>query len=220
MEFSQAVRSRRMTRRFDPDREVPYPVLAAALRHALRAPSAGFSQGWDFVVLTRAHDRARFWAAAGRRGDTDDEWLRGVRAAPALVVCCSDPNTYLARYAESDKAGADLARSGWPAPYWDIDVGMAALLILLTAADHGLGALFFGVPAAAHDRVRAALSLPGDRRLVGVVALGHPAAEAGRPTRRRRCAAEVVHDGRFGVPWSGQERADDGSSSPARPDAD
>ena len=29
----------------------------------LRAPSAGFSQGWDFVALLHADDRAAFWAA-------------------------------------------------------------------------------------------------------------------------------------------------------------
>ena len=35
-------------------------------------------------------------------------------------------------------------------PYWDVDAGMAALLMLLTAVDEGLGACFFGVPP---DRV-------------------------------------------------------------------
>jgi nitroreductase len=31
------------------------------LANALRAPSAGFSQGWAFLALTDRQDRARFW---------------------------------------------------------------------------------------------------------------------------------------------------------------
>ena len=47
--------------------------------------------------------------------------------------------------------------------------------------------------------------MPGDRRLVAVVSLGHPAPDdASRPSRRhRRTLADTVHDGRFGAPWGG-----------------
>ena len=51
MEFSEVVRRRRMVRRFDPDRPVEREAVLRALRTAVRAPSAGFCQGWDFVVL-------------------------------------------------------------------------------------------------------------------------------------------------------------------------
>jgi nitroreductase len=86
-------------------------------------------------------------------------------------------------------------------PYWDVDTGMAAMLMLLTAVDEGLGALFFGVPADRHDRVREAHAIPPDRRLVGVVALGHELARTTSPSLRRgrRPASEVVHRGAFGA---------------------
>lgn len=88
-------------------------------------------------------------------------------------------------------------------PYWDTDVAMAAMIILLGAEDAGLDALFFGVPAPRHDAVRAALGLPGNRRVVGVVALGHEAerTSGSAATRRRRPLDEVLHHGRFGVSW-------------------
>ncbi len=167
---------------------------------AVRAPSAGFSQGWDFLVLLDPADRSTFWRACDD-GGPPDAWRRGVAAAPALVLCLSHPDAYLDRYALPDKGWVDRALDRWPIPYWDTDTAMAAMVLLLGAQDVGLGALFFGVPGERHDAVRAALDVPGDRRLVGVVALGHEAERvAGSPrTRRRRPLDDVLHHGRFGV---------------------
>jgi len=200
MEFSEVVRRRRMVRRFDPDRPVARAEVEQALYAALRAPSAGFSQGWDFVVLTEQPDRNRFWHATAGGDGVPDGWLRGVSAAPALVLCLSDPQTYLDRYAEPDKGWTDRDPARWPVPYWDVDTGMAALMMLLSAVDQGLGALFFGVPVAAHDAVRRAHGIPDNRRIVGAVALGHELArvEGSARTRPRRKQREVVHWGRFG----------------------
>lgn len=205
MELSEVVRRRRMVRAYDPDRPVDPDVLERVLEHALHAPSAGFSQGWDFVVLDDAEARDRFWEATTDPTAAPDSWLRGVRTAPVLIVCCSDPGAYLRRYAEPDKGWTEdyPVEARWPVPYWDVDTGMAALLMLLTAVDEGLGALFFGVPVERLDAVRAALGVPPDRNLVGVVSLGHLAAAPGRPSpsvaRGRRGTGQVVHRGRFGV---------------------
>jgi nitroreductase len=203
MELADAVRRRRMRRTFQADRPVPEEIIGAALEAATRAPSAGFSQGWDFVVLRSDAERAAFWdAAVSTRADaTPDRWLRGVSSAPCLVLCCSDPERYRRRYAEPDKATG--TPQAWPVPYWDVDTGMAALLMLLTAVDHDLGGLFFGVPPSSVEAVREALGVPADRRLVGVVALGYPGADVRSPSLRRgrRPLAEVAHAGRFGRPW-------------------
>ncbi len=204
MDFEALVRGRRMVRRFDGDRPVDPATVRGLLALAVRAPSAGFSQGWDFVALLRAGDRDAFWAAASGPGPRD-AWWRGVSAAPALVVCCSDPRAYLDRYAEPDKGWTDRSLEHWPVPYWDTDVAMAAMVMLLGAQDAGLGALFFGVPGEHHDAVKRALGIPGDRRLVGVVALGHEAERTtgSAGTRPRRPLGDVVHEGRFGVSWRG-----------------
>ncbi len=215
-----------MVRTFDPDRAVPVAVIDQALEAATRAPSAGFSQGWDFVVLTATPDRDAFWDSATppEARETPDRWLRGVSAAPCLIVCCSDPDRYRHRYAEPDKAGADKSAVApnvhpWPIPYWDVDTGMAALLMLLTGVDAGLGGLFFGVPDARHQEVAAALGIPQDRRLVGVVGLGYPLPDvrSHSPKRSRRPLTDVAHSGRFGVPW---ERPASASTTPTPVQAD
>lgn len=212
MELREAIRRRRMTRRFDAGRPVPSDALTQVLDHGLGAPSAGFAQGWDFVVLTGEGDRATYWSATtGDTGDgvrTRDAWLRGVSAAPVLILCCSDPQAYLDRYAEPDKGWTDRDPARWPIPYWDVDTGMAAMSMLLTAVDLGLGALFFGVPAGRHDAVRAAFGIPPGRRLVGVVALGYPMDDPGSPRRRspsltRGRRTDAIHWGRFGTEATG-----------------
>ena len=218
MEFAEVIRRRRMVRRFDPDRPVTPTALEAVLYAAQRAPSAGFSQGWDFVVLAEDQDRRRFWDATRDPdlppGAPPDGWLAGVSSAPILVLCLSDPDTYLDRYAEPDKGWTDRDPTRWPVPYWDVDTGMAAMLMLLAAVDQGLGALFFGIPPARHEAVRRAHGIPENRRLVGVVALGHELrrTEGSSRTRPRREVAEVVHWGHFGAEHGLSRGADHGFS--------
>jgi nitroreductase len=189
-----------MVRRYDPERPVPAEVVTTALGNAIRAPSAGFSQGWDFVVLTSAEERQAYWAATTDPDDEPDAWLAGLSSAPVLILCLSDAGTYLRRYAEPDKGWVDLDEARWPVPYWDVDTGMAALMILLTAVDEGLGACFFGTPPEAHEDVFEAFGIPHDRNLVGVVSLGYPMphASSGSLRRGRRELDQVAHYGRFG----------------------
>lgn len=202
MELTEAIRRRRMVRRFDPDAPVPLGAVRELVALALRAPSAGFTQGWDAVALMDDADRARFWSAAMDPDRPADAWLTGVSAAPVLIACVSDPTAYLDRYAEPDKGWTDRSPDRWPVPYWDTDTAMAAMLILLGAVDRGLGALFFGVPAENHAAVLDALGLPADRRVVGVIALGREARRVRSPSlrRHRRTVDDVLHLGRFAAP--------------------
>src|SRR3954454_14473702 len=145
MEFRDVVRARRMFRDYDPSRPVPDGVRERLLEHAIRAPSAGFSQGWAFLVLESPADRDRFWTSTSD-GSAPDGWLTRMRRAPLLVVPLSNRDAYLDRYAEPDKGWTDRAEDRWPVPYWHIDAGMASLLMLLTVVYSGLGACFFGIP--------------------------------------------------------------------------
>ncbi len=200
MQFQDVVRRRRMVRRYDPHRPVPDEVLTRLLDNAVRAPSAGFSQGWDFLVLRTADERDRFWSATTEPGAPADPWLSGIRDAPVLILCLSDKDAYLDRYAQPDKGWTDRSESHWPVPYWDIDTGMAGLLMLLTAVDAGLGGLFFGVPAPSHRAVHEAFGIPEGRTIVGVVSVGYavPGPKSPSLRRHRRTGAEVSHWGRFG----------------------
>ncbi len=68
MELRDAIRRRRMVRAYDPDRPVPTDVVDRLLEHAVRSPSAGFSQGWDFLVLETAEERDLFWRSTTEPG--------------------------------------------------------------------------------------------------------------------------------------------------------
>lgn len=199
MEFADVVRRRRMVRDYDPDRPVPPEVRERLLEHALRAPSAGFTQGWAFLVLEDAADRDLFWSVTTSTG-APDGWLTRMRRAPLLVVPLSSKAAYLDRYAEPDKGWTDRDEARWPVPYWDVDTGMAALLMLLTAVDEGLGACFFGVPAERVDALREAFGVPATHRPVGVVSVGYPGTGDRRSPslrRGRRGVGDVVHRGRW-----------------------
>ena len=83
-------------------------------------------------------------------------------------------------------------------PFWHIDTGMAALPILLTVVDEGLGALYFGIMLEAVQPFREAFGVPDDHEPIGAIAIGHDAEAAPRDLRaRRRPPAEVIHYGRW-----------------------
>jgi nitroreductase len=201
MEFTEAVRRRRMVRSYQPDRPVDRSTIERLLELAIRAPSAGFSQGWQFLVLDTAESRSTFWQSAVEPGDPDS-WLRGMQTAPALILALSDKDAYLDRYAEPDKGWTDRDEAHWPVPYWDIDTGMASLLVLLGAVDAGLASCFFGVPVPAHVAVKASLGIPERLRIVGVISLGHAAPDRRSPSLRRgrRQLTEVLSYGRMTDP--------------------
>ncbi|GAA1362102.1 nitroreductase family protein [Catellatospora chokoriensis] len=201
MEFADVVRRRRMVRRYDPDRPVPAEVVQRLLSHATRAPSAGFAQGWAFLVLEAAGDRERFWTAASPPAGARTRWLDGMRTAPLIIVPLSDKSAYLDRYAESDKGWTDRDEARWAVPYWHVDTGMAALLMLLTAVDEGLGACFFGIPPQRLDAFRAAFGVPAGHTPVGAVSVGYRAADhrSASLARGRRSLDEVVHRGTWGA---------------------
>jgi nitroreductase len=199
MEFDDVVRRRRMVRNFDPSRPVPDETVERLLDLAIRAPSAGFSQGWSFLVLSTPAEVAAFWAATTGAG-TPDSWLAGMMRAPLLIVPLASRDAYLDRYAEPDKGWTDRDEARWPVPYWYIDTGFASLLMLLGAVDEGLGACFFGIPPGALATFREAFGVPETYTPIGTLAIGHPAPDRRSPSLRRgrRPVAEVTHRGRWG----------------------
>ena len=194
MEFQDVVTRRRMVREFS-DEPVARSLVERLVSNASRGPSGGFSQGFAFVVLTDPGRRRMFWETTSGpawRGESESEPLT---RAPVVILPLAHKQAYLDRYALPDKAHTPLSREEhWPAPYWDIDTGFGVMLVLLTAVDLGLGALFFAVFQGESDLL-AALGVPAGYRLIGAIAVGHPAAgETSRPElpSGRRPAADVV----------------------------
>ncbi len=186
------LRKRRMVRNFE-DRPVAPGTVERILAAGLRAPSAGFTQGVDLVVLEGPQQTGTYWDAALPAPARDRFPWPGLLRAPVLVLVVSSEAAYRRRYAEPDKSSP-----AFDVPWWHVDAAFAALLLQLAALDVGLGALFF--QAHRPDALRQALGIPASHAPVGTVALGHPAPDRRSSSvagRRRRPADEVVHRGRW-----------------------
>lgn len=183
-----------MVRAYRPD-----PVDPAAVERILdaahHAPSAGYSQGQSFVVVTDPAVRTRIAEACREPSYRTRGFVPWVSAAPVLVVLCVREGAYHERYAEPDKARS-VPPPQWAVPYWWVDAGAALMLLLLATVDEGLAAGFL---AADPDGLRAGLGIPQDVAPLGVVTIGHPAPDRrSRSLRRgRRPLAEIVHRERW-----------------------
>ena len=122
MEFSEVVRRRRMIRHYS-SRPLDPEIIERVIANALRAPSAGFAQGWAFLALTDAADRARFWPFVPDRVAGTPT----MQEAPLVVVALASKDAYLDHYAQPGAPWPDRSEAHWAAPYWFVDTGMAAL---------------------------------------------------------------------------------------------
>ena len=125
-------------------------LIAALLRAAMSAPSAGNQQPWQFVVI---RDRQLREAIS-----TFHPFADMVRKAPAAVLVCGD-----------------LERERYPG-YWVQDCAAATENLLLAAHASGLGAVWVGVYPK-EDRVarfQQLLGLPSRVIPLALVPLGWP----------------------------------------------
>ncbi len=200
MEFQDVVRHRRMVRNFAPDRPIPPELVERIIDNARRAPSAGNTQGWAFLVLQQTEDRDRFWDAMLPLEKRDGFAYPGLLSAPLIVVPLACKNDYIDRYAEPDKRWTDRDEARWPTPFWLVDTAFSTMLMLLTAVDNDLGALFFGVFNV--PRFRDTFGVPDAYHPLGAVAIGYPLPDRRSPSlaRGRRPVDAVVHLGRFTNP--------------------
>ena len=199
MELNEVLQKRRMTRNFS-GRPLDAGVIDRLLEGALRAPSAGNTQGREFVVLEGTDQTSRYWDAT-----TDTAWRRrsprfaGLSRAPVIVLPFADPDAYVARYRERDKARADGTEVQWVIPFWFVDAAFATMTLLVAAADRNIGAAFLG-NFRGEEALRFALGVPDRLRWLGAVLLGEstspdpPSASVSRP---RRSVEDSVHRGRW-----------------------
>jgi nitroreductase len=187
-----------MTRAFQ-SAPIPHELLASVVDAGRRAPSAGNSQGFEFVVLEGNEQTARYWDVT--LPDRRSFGFPGLLDAPALVIVLARPQAYVDRYAEPDKAATGLGEGAeqWPVAYWTVDASFAAMLIQLAAIDVGLGVLFYG-PFEHEAAVLRGLGVPDGYETIGTIAIGWPdpvgdtraGTSASRP---RRETADVIHWG-------------------------
>lgn len=167
METWDAIRSRRNVREFS-DQPIEPKHLDRILDAGRRTPSARNRQPWDFVLVAdrdRQAQLAKVWQGA-----------RHVEGAPAVVGL-------VAPRVETDRERNLL--------YFDL--GQAVMMMMLAAADLGIGTGHASV--ADQELSRKILGFPADRFLAHMLAVGYPSGAPLRPiqTMNRRMFGEVVH---------------------------
>ena len=143
---------RRMIRKFRPD-PVSDETIDRLIGSAIRAPSAGHTEPWSFLVVRdEAKRKALARAALGQRF---------VAEAPVVLVACADSSRPRPRY------GARADR------YALIDTSFASMLLLLAIVEERLGACFVG--AFHDDEVAKICGLPDHVQPLAVIPVGVPA---------------------------------------------
>jgi nicotinate-nucleotide--dimethylbenzimidazole phosphoribosyltransferase len=196
---------RRDIRAFRPGAPLPDEQLRRILAAAHQAPSVGYSQPWDFVVV---RDRAR-------RERIRDSFLR-VRAAEAARFAAGERREqYLAYKLEGildaainlcvtvDLRPADEAVLGTTAQpealRWSACCAVQNLWLAARAEGIGVGWVSIVEPAV----LRRELGLPAGIEPVAYLCVGEPVEFRERPLleetgwRRRRALAEAIHEERF-----------------------
>lgn len=212
MDLAEAMTTQRAIRRLKPD-PVDDDVLLRCLELAVKAPTGGNAQKWEFVLVRGQEQKAalgrqyrRGWTLYGRLGRRmyrGDEKMRRVIDAvqwqvdhweeiPVLVVAC------LRGVAAPGPWIVTSSRYGSIYP--------AIQNFLLAARAEGLGAALTTLPLWNRVAAHRILGLPWNVEPVAIIPVGWPRGRYGPTTRRP--VGEVVHLDRFGNrPFKGRERA-------------
>ena len=192
MEFRDTVLKRRMVRNFA-DLQVDPLIVDRILEQTRHAPSAGFTQGQSFIVVTRPELKK----AIAETCEEDEYVRRGfapfISRPPVLLIPCTSETAYHRRYQEADKVNDDGTEIVWPVPYWFMDIGCAVMIALLAAIVEGLVTAFVGSKDL--DTLRSLLNIPAEVTPVGVIALGYRAPDIPSPSlkRGRKSDDEYIH---------------------------
>jgi len=197
MEFAEVVFKRRMVRNYT-SQAVPPESLERILEYARHGPSAGFTQGQDFVIVSDLAVKKSVAELCGEQYYVRAGFDPFISTAPVLVIPCTNEAAYHRRYQEPDKIQEDGSEIDWPVPYWFMDAGCAVMLVLLGAVEQGLAAGFAGVWDL--DSLRGLLSIPAEVTPLGVIPIGHPARDKRSASlkRGRRPKEGMIHRERWG----------------------
>ncbi|GDX26711.1 hypothetical protein LBMAG12_10850 [Actinomycetes bacterium] len=193
--LGQIIRRRRMTRTFDGGPSLEDLTKLGEL--ALRAPSAGFSQGAHLLILV-GEDLQRFWRESGS-GDWFATKSPGVLSAQAVILVLADESAYTNRYSQSDKAGHGLEEAeNWGKPTWLTDAALVTQNLLLLIEEQRWGALLFDLFKEPRKLLET-FGVPPKVHCAGVVAVGFRHSEdqkSGSPTRLpRKASVDLLHIG-------------------------
>lgn len=196
MEFQDVVLKRRMVRNFA-DKPVDPAIIDRILELTRHAPSAGFTQGQSFIVVTNPDTKKAVAATCEEEEYVQRGFAPFISKAPVLLIPCTSETAYHRRYQEADKVNADGTEIIWPVPYWFLDIGCAIMIALLAAIDEGLVSALVGSKDL--DTLRSLLDIPAEVTPVGVIALGYRAPDVPSPSlkRGRKTDEDYIHRERW-----------------------
>ena len=192
MEFRDVVRKRRMVRNFA-DKPVDKLVIDRIVDLTRHAPSAGFTQGQSFIVVTKPELKKAIADTCQEQEYVKSGFDPFISKASVLLIPCASETAYHRRYQEPDKMNEDGSEIVWPVPYWFMDIGCAVMIALLAAIDEGLVTAFAGSKDL--ETLRSLLNMPAEVTPVGVIAVGYRAADIPSPSlkRGRKSDRDYVH---------------------------
>jgi len=170
MDVKEAIIRRRSIRAFV-SKPIPEDVLNRLLDAARMAPSAKNRQEWRFIVVCDAEARKRVVEA------TNNQLFVG--AALVILVFCANEKDYVMRCGQNGGT---------------VDLSIALSYVTLAAVEEGLGTCWVG--SFYEDKMKAALGIPDQARVVAITPLGYPAEDP--PARGRKSLREVVSYDKWG----------------------
>lgn len=182
MEFTDTVLKRRMVRNFA-EKPVDIEIIKRIVELTRHAPSAGFTQGQSFVVVTDVEKRKAIAETCEEAEYVKMGFAPFISKAPVLLIPCTSELAYHRRYQQPDKVNADGSEIVWPVPYWFMDIGCAVMIALLAAVDEGLVCAFAGSKDL--NALRSLLSMPAEVTPVGVIGVGYRAPDMPSPSLKR-----------------------------------
>lgn len=187
MELQEAIFSRRSVRKFKKE-PVPEEVILEIIRLAMRAPTPGNQQMWEFHVVIKQSVKERLAAAINEElvriaeeAGKNPDWLEGPRRsatffvnAPVLIAVST------ARY--RSRVDEALEMAGYAPNAIDElrcrpdlqGIGAAIMTLLLAACEKGLGTCWMTGPMAARPKLEQILGIAPPRSLAAFVSLGYP----------------------------------------------
>lgn len=179
MNFDEVMKRRYSCRKFK-DQPVSRENITKLLEAGRLAPSACNSQRWMFIGVDDPEVVSKIGAAAVAEELGINVFAPNV---PAFIVVASHP------YRTPNPRQEQILGSDY-ANWWDVDLGIAAMQISITAASLELGSVIMG--EFNKKEIGSILELPQDVAAELLIAVGHPESYNPNRTPRREDPETVI----------------------------
>ena len=154
---------------------VPYEEILKCVEAARLAPSAGNTQPWHFIIVSKQEHLgkvAKCFQDGGKNTFTDN--------AGAFVIITEDGRCPISKLSDS------LATQKFRA----IDIGISASYFVLAATELNISTCILG--SLNERKLRTLLSIPKDIRIRLAVAMGYESEDAPSNVRERKSLEEIL----------------------------